>query len=302
MLNAPPFSRTLIGGAAAALLLWASPGAGAAAQAALATQSAVAPSAACVVKAGAKKGQLRVLSGKAKCKKSERGVTISLGTPQAPLAGGVGPVGPAGPAGPAGPMSETGPAGPAGPQGPKGDPGETGPVGPQGPAGPQGVAGPQGEQGEDGASGSPDTPYQILSKLSLVDGSGSGLDASLLDSHDSSYFLAATAKANDANLLDGINSTGFVKKSTSSGAGIGLPSIAAHTCNQYDIGMGGVDVGDYVIMRPAAGYEFPAGIVTDVGAVETAGVVPVRFCNIRGVASVDPPDIQIRWLAVPLGG
>lgn len=291
----PPFSRTLAGGAAAALLLVAPPGVSAA-------QTAAAPSAACVVKSGSKAGQFRVLSGKAKCKRTERAVTITLGTLQAPQSGTAGPVGPQGPAGPAGPQGETGPAGPAGPAGPTGPAGPQGDPGPQGVPGPQGAPGPQGLQGPAGTSGSPDTPPQVLSKLLTVDGDGSGLDASLLDGNDSTAFLKTGGKAADANLLDGVNSTGFVKKSTSSGAGIGLPSIAAHTCNEYDIGMGGVDVGDYVIMRPAAGYAFPAGIVTDVGSVDTAGVVPVRFCNVRAVASADPPDIQIRWLAVPLGG
>jgi hypothetical protein len=60
------------------------------------------------------------------------------------------------------------------------------------------------------------------------DGAGSGLDADLLDGHDTSYFLAAssytaadvlakiktvdgTGSGLDADLLDGINSLGFVR-------------------------------------------------------------------------------------------
>ena len=52
-------------------------------------------------------------------------------------------------------------------------------AGPPGPIGPVGPPGPQ---------GSPDTAAQVLAKLVTVDGSGSGLDADLLDGHDSTYF------------------------------------------------------------------------------------------------------------------
>ena len=41
------------------------------------------------------------------------------------------------------------------------------------------------------------------------DGAGSGLDADLLDGQQGSYYLAATAKAADSNLLDGLNYTDF---------------------------------------------------------------------------------------------
>ncbi len=66
-----------------------------------------------------------------------------------------------------------GAAGPAGPAGPKGEAGT--------PGGPTGPAGPQGAPGFNGVSGSPDTPAEVLAKLITVDGSGSGVDADLLD-------------------------------------------------------------------------------------------------------------------------
>jgi len=43
----------------------------------------------------------------------------------------------------------------------------------------------------------------------LNDGSGSGLDADLLDGQQGSYYLPTTGKAADSNLLDGIDSTYF---------------------------------------------------------------------------------------------
>jgi hypothetical protein len=54
--------------------------------------------------------------------------------------------------------------------------------------GPQGAQGQQGQPGTPGAAGSPDTPQQVLEKLAQVDGSGSGLDADLLDGISSSAF------------------------------------------------------------------------------------------------------------------
>ncbi|HKG03330.1 MAG TPA: collagen-like protein [Conexibacter sp.] len=77
--------------------------------------------------------------------------------------------------GPAGRRGRTGPAGQQGAAGPQGTPGATGPQGPAGATGPQGPTGP---------AGSADTPAEVLAKLLSVDGTGSGLDADLLDGLD----------------------------------------------------------------------------------------------------------------------
>ena len=151
-------------------------------------------------------------------------------------------------------------------------------------------------QGATGPAGSPDTGSQILSKLSTVDGSGSGLDASLLDGHDSSYFLSTSGKAADAGLLDGINSTGFARLSTSSSAAIGLPAMAAHTCIDYDLALGGVDPNNVVIVREN-NAELPDGVLMMSGTVKAAASVHVRFCNVRAVASAADGSIPIRWYA-----
>lgn len=124
-----------------------------------------------------------------------------------------GPVGPTGATGPEGPQGLTGLTGPTGPQGPQGDTGLTGATGPQGPigltgatgpAGPTGPTGatgatgatgpqgPQGPAGADGADGSPDTAAQVRDKLKTVDGSGSGIDADLLDGQEGSYYYPAS--------------------------------------------------------------------------------------------------------------
>jgi len=73
-------------------------------------------------------------------------------------------------------------------KGKKGDTGLKGDKGDKGDRGEQGIPGPAGKNGVDGTT---DTPSQVLSKLKNVDGSSSGLDADLLDGHDSSYFAKA---------------------------------------------------------------------------------------------------------------
>lgn len=66
------------------------------------------------------------------------------------------------------------------------------------------------------------TAADVIAKLLTVDGSGSGLDADLLDGQHASSFAAAghnhdadylgkTAKAADSELLDGFNSTAFLR-------------------------------------------------------------------------------------------
>jgi hypothetical protein len=237
--------------------------------------ASAAPAKGCMVKAGAKKGQLRLLTGKAKCRKTESPIVLQVGAAQTPQTQAAGPTGPAGPTG------ATGPAGPVGPTG------ETGPAGPQGPQGPK---------GDKGDAGSPDTPGQILSKLSTVDGTGSGLDASLLDGNDSTAFLKTSAKAADSNLLDGINSTSFARKSASSGAAIGLPALSSGQCANYDVPMGGVDAGDFVIVQTAQGQEWPAGVMVQVSTVNPAGS-RLRACNVSSVASAADPSITIDWYA-----
>ncbi len=103
-------------------------------------------------------------------------------------AGPRGATGPRGQRGPRGDRGDTGPRGANGANGPAGANGATGPAGPTGAIGPIGPIGPTGPTGPAGTSGSPDTPAQVLAKLLQVDGSGSGLDADLLDGQDSSSF------------------------------------------------------------------------------------------------------------------
>ena len=111
----------------------------------------------------------------------------------------------AGPQGQQGVQGATGAAGAdstvAGPQGTQGIQGATGATGATGAAGSDGAdgsdgsTGPQGSTGSTGATGpagSPDTAAQVLTKVKTVDGSGSGLDADLLDGQHGSYYAPAS--------------------------------------------------------------------------------------------------------------
>jgi len=59
------------------------------------------------------------------------------------------------------------------------------------------------------------TASDVLTKVKTVDGSGSGLDADLLDGNHASAFLTTSGKAADSNLLDGLDSTQFLRSDTS---------------------------------------------------------------------------------------
>jgi len=105
--------------------------------------------------------------------------------------------------------------------------GPVGPTGPQGPEGPRGprpghewsgtslrfeqsdgtwgayvdLQGPQGPEGPQGPQGDPPPASELLSTLKSVDGSGSGLDADLLDGLQASAFLRSNAASVTSNTL-----------------------------------------------------------------------------------------------------
>ena len=130
-----------------------------------------------------------------------RGPTGATGPQGNSVTGATGPQGPqgnsvTGATGARGPTGNTGSAGSNGTNGAAGARGPTGATGPQGnsvtgPQGSTGSTGPQGTTGATGATGpqgSPDTAAQVLTKIKTVDGSGSGLDADLLDGINSDRF------------------------------------------------------------------------------------------------------------------
>ena len=57
----------------------------------------------------------------------------------------------------------------------------------------------KGDKGDTGASGANITASEVLTKLKTVDGQNSGLDADMLDGHDTTYFATATQLAGKAD-------------------------------------------------------------------------------------------------------
>ena len=148
--------------------------------------------------------------------------------------GDIGPSGPQGPAGPTGPKGNTGSTGPQGATGATGPTpahqwsgtslrfytgtawgsyvnlkGATGATGLKGNTGNTGATGPVGPQGPAGANGSPDTAAQVRDKLKTVDGSGSGIDADLLDGSHASAF----ARLSGATFSGTVTAPNFVSSS-----------------------------------------------------------------------------------------
>lgn len=110
---------------------------------------------ACAVKAGKRRGSLRLISAGKRCKRGERRVVWSvLGPP--------GPQGAIGTAGSAGEKGSAGNAGADGVAGPEGKGGAEGQAGTPGQAGPQGAPGTQGPAGTPGAPGAVDLSLKEL--------------------------------------------------------------------------------------------------------------------------------------------
>lgn len=63
----------------------------------------------------------------------------------------------------------------------------------------KGAKGDKGDKGDKGESGAVITASEILTKLKTVDGQNSGLDADMLDGHDTTYFATATQVAGKAD-------------------------------------------------------------------------------------------------------
>ena len=73
--------------------------------------------------------------------------------------------------------------------------------------------------------------------------------------------------------------------------------MGAHTCNDYDVGLGGVDAGDFVIVHEGTAATLPAGIVMTTGHAASANTVHLRFCNVLSTTSSADASIPIRWYA-----
>ena len=176
--------------------------------------------------------------------------------------GATGPKGNTGATGPTGPEGATGPAGPTGARGLTGATGATGPVGPQGPA---------------GANGSPDTATQVRDKLKTVDGSGSGIDADLLDGSHASAF----ARLSGATFSSTVTAPNFVSSSDArlktniTPISDALQKVQALTGVTYNVIEGG--------SREVGLIAQDVQAVAPEAVVETEGVLRLAYGNLVGL-------------------
>ena len=176
--------------------------------------------------------------------------------------GATGPKGNTGATGPTGPEGATGPTGPTGARGLTGATGATGPVGPQGPA---------------GANGSPDTATQVRDKLKTVDGSGSGIDADLLDGSHASAF----ARLSGATFSSTVTAPNFVSSSDArlktniTPISDALQKVQALTGVTYNVIEGG--------SREVGLIAQDVQAVAPEAVVETEGVLRLAYGNLVGL-------------------
>jgi hypothetical protein len=130
-----------------------------------------------------------------------------------------------------------------------------------------------GERPQDGADGSPDTPSQVLSKLTEVDGSGSRLDADLLDGRDSVQFARFAGRLRE----DGTTAQGegFTSRRDSEGA--------------YSI-----DFPAGTFLNPATGQcRFPLAVATPFVEADRIATINSLSCN-NGVGQVGEGTVSVQ--------
>ena len=136
------------------------------------------------------------------------------------------------------------PAAVSGLQGPKGD---------SGAKGDQGAKGDPGAKGDTGPAGSPDSPADVLAKLTQVDGTGSGVDADSLDGKTADDFARRSAPL-DVDVV----TPGTVVLDTAGTDAV----VAAFSKTVGDECGGGITRHRY-LMEASADYQMIGGATTD---------------------------------------
>ena len=210
------------------------------------------------------------------------------------IQGDIGPIGPIGPQGEQGEQGvqgmqgiqgiqgEVGPIGPkgdtgdVGPQGPKGDTGDTGPAGPSVWGGISGTLSSQADLQSDLNSKLASSSYtaaDVLAKLLTVDGTGSGLDADLLDGIQASSFI------NQFKINRGTGTVRFVKI-----AELQL-SIGSDYNNLVLLISGGGDYGNNKTSQDMLQVSTRGGVSLRVVTLMTAGLTPTRYFYVSNATS-----------------
>ena len=110
--------------------------------------------------------------------------------------------------------------------------------------------------------------------------------------------MQRTAKAPDAEKLDGIDSSGFAKKATSGGGAVSFSSIAANHCVDLTLAISGILPGDLVIVRVAPDATLPDGLTFNELNVPSASTLKVRVCNGNSTPSDQANSIGIVYYAI----
>ena len=148
------------------------------------------------------------------------------------------------------------------------------PAGARGAPGAPGAQGPQGPKGDPGANGSPDTSQQVLTKLTQVDGEGSGLDADTIDELDSA----------DLIFFVGLAEPGF-----------NPGPIAADTCADVStFGISDLEATDLLVVQRQSP---PTSGIIDSFRISAAPQVTYSVCNTTGARSTRRTRPSGSWLS-----
>ncbi|RLB79047.1 MAG: hypothetical protein DRH06_00060 [Deltaproteobacteria bacterium] len=142
--------------------------------------------------------------------------------------------------------------------------------------------------GAEGQASSSDamTPQEILDSLKLVDGTGSGLDADLLDGLHATAFLLAGGTAADSNLLDGHDSSYFAATSDLTAyLPVGGKAADSNLLDGNDSGYFAAagDLAAYALITDLDGY-LPVG-GTAANALLLGGNDPTYFAPLSSLAA-----------------
>ncbi len=144
-----------------------------------------------------------------------------------------------------------------------------------------------GAQGPPGPAGAPDTPAQVLAKLSAVDGPGSGLDADSIDGSDgaggdlsgplSNLQIRAGAIGPDDIATGGVGLNELLSGGTVSDPFLSLIDVPAQSCQSFLFASPAADRGELAIASPQ--QDLGVGLYMEPGVVGHDGEYPLVLCN-----------------------
>ena len=243
---------------------------------------------ACVTKAGKAKGQLRVVAATAPCKTSERKLRWTSASTT--------------------PVNVGGPAGPAGSRRPRRTRRTPGPrrhrKAPQDPRARRATPARRASRASRANRGRPGArTRRSRSSPSCRPSTGRAPDSTRASwtAWTRPPSSAWTPRPPTAMRSTGSTPPGSRDSARSSGGLISVGGIGAHSCADLNIGLGSVDPGDLVVVRPGDAITLPAGIIMQTGSPQSiisGNLVSVRFCNVTNSAFAGFGSFPLRWFAI----